>query len=190
MFRRSAFLRTRVVAGVVLLGGTMALCSSCGTTSARATQGSAGTEWTDNGSPLEFQPRVVSMDWNSGDYRPPYSYQEIQPTNAYQSADGNTELEIFVGASGEDPSNGIFIRRITNLTGDAGFKDSKIVLAGSGAVAITGFKGDLVFWKSASGKIGTYLLPTSDVAFNQPPDARGWPPMEPSIESYPGLALG
>ena len=166
MFRRSAFLCTRVVAGVVLLGGAMALCSSCGTTSARTTQVSARTEWTDNGSPLEFQPRVVSMDWNSGDYRPPYSYQEIQPTNAYQTADGNTELEIFVGASGEDPSNGIFIRRVTNLTGDAGFKDSKILLAGSGAVAITGFKGDLVFWKSESGKIVTYLLPTGDVTLN------------------------
>lgn len=128
------------------------------------------TEWTDNGSPLEFPPRVVSMDWNSGDYRPPYSYQEIQPTNAYQSADGTTELEIFVGADGEDLSNGIFIRRVTDMTGDAGFNDSNHVVTGSGAVTITGFKGDLVFWKSDSGKIGTYSLSTGQVASNQPPN--------------------
>jgi len=41
---------------------------------------------------------------------------------------------------------------------------------GTGAITITSFRGDFIFWKSESGKTGTYSHSSAQVALNNPRD--------------------
>ena len=116
-----------------------------------------------------FAPRVVTLDLDS-DYRS--SYDNIEATSAYQQADGEVETDVTAGADDEDLDTGRFIRQDTNFSNES-TSSSTADVPGTGEITITGFKGDLVFWKSESGEIGTYSLSTSEVALDQPPDCSG-----------------
>jgi hypothetical protein len=111
-----------------------------------------------------FAPRIVKVGIDS-DYGAPFAFDQLMPTSAYQRSDGVTEVDVFAGSSGRSYSTGVLIRRVEKLRSlsSSALKNTFTYILGSGAITITGYKGDTVIWKGKLGKVGAYSLSTGRV---------------------------
>jgi hypothetical protein len=129
--------------------------------------------------PQSFPPRIEKIDDENGPLVPPFPGLHLDGTTVYSAADGQTETDVYAGASTDDDAVGV-LALFRTPGGDLSVKQIPDV----GAITLTHFSGNRLFFTTASGKAGTFSIDTEHVKVTRPPDcsqvaaepARLWPP--------------
>jgi hypothetical protein len=115
----------------------------------------------DNGDPQPYSPEIDAVDNNDPEKRASnFPGDVILPTTVYSSFDGTTQTEIWAGTSTQDTNGGVFVRAIN---GPDGSDTTRSTLDGTGAITLTGFTDDTLFYSTASGSIGSYRISTGSI---------------------------
>jgi hypothetical protein len=112
----------------------------------------------DNADPQPYAPEIAAVDNNDPDARASnFPGDVILPTTVYSTFDGTTQTEIWAGTSTQDTNGGVFV---SVVSGPNGSETNRSTLDGTGAITLTGFTGDTLFFSTASGTVGSYRIST------------------------------
>jgi hypothetical protein len=112
--------------------------------------------------PQPYPPEILRVSYTPD---PPdartafYPPTVINATTAYDVYDGTTGVTVWAGGIEGDVTRGVFLKTVESAAPDSG-EPQMLYLAGTGPITLTRFDGNNLFFSSASGETGVYVIGT------------------------------
>lgn len=108
--------------------------------------------------PQPYPPRIDPVSASADPTaRPPiYSPDVVDATTAYDVFDGTTGTTVWAGGIAGDATRGVFLKTVESAAGSG--EPATFALAGTGAITLTRFQGDDLFFVTQAGEFGIYHI--------------------------------
>jgi len=118
----------------------------------------------DTTAPAPVTAALVADSDSNGDLAAPMPDSVLtSPTNTYRAGDSTTLTSVYAGADGQDPATGILIQIDINYSTGAGTTVFTRAPSGSGAITVSSFSGNTLYFITAARQTGTYTLDTHQI---------------------------
>jgi len=121
---------------------------------------------TPDDAPTSVPAAITSDTDSSGDLAVPMSDAILtNPTNTYEQGDTTQLTDVYAGADGQDPNDGLLVQ--VTIYYDTGDGDTYYMnVPGAGALTLTSFSGSTLYFSSASGGTGSFNTSTQQLSYS------------------------